>query len=82
MEIETRCSCDSKPRLASEAGFSQACILLRELASRHTSYEVLCLQADWWGGCNVSDLACWLKRFLPSAQLQGLKARLAGGSPH
>ena len=48
MEMETRCSHDSKPRLASEAGFSRACILLKELASRQTSDEVLCPQADWW----------------------------------
>lgn len=41
MAMETRCSCNSKPRLARQAGFSQARILLKELASRQTSDEVL-----------------------------------------
>jgi len=81
VEMETRCSQDAKPRLAREAEYSPACILLKALASRQTSDEGLCPQAGWWRGCSVSDLAYWLKRFLPGAQLRGLKTRVAEGSP-
>lgn len=72
--METISSHDSKLRLAREAEFTRVSVLQEELANRQTSGEVLCPQADWWQGCNVSNLACWPKRFFPrpAAGVKGL----------